>query len=109
MISFFEKYRPELVRLCEAYQVERLYAFGSVLTKRFKKESDIDFIVAFEDIPVMERGNNYFPLLWDLEKLLGRKVDLIVEGPIRNPVFREEIEQTKRLIYHGKKGEKMAV
>ena len=109
MISYFDKYKTELETLCKTHRVLRLYAFGSVLTKRFKKGSDVDLIVAFEEMPVMEQGGKYFPLLWDLEKLFGRKVDLMVEKPIRNPVFREEVEQTKRLIYHGKEGKKMAV
>ena len=33
--------------LCEKHKVEKLYAFGSVLTSAFNKESDVDFLVEF--------------------------------------------------------------
>jgi len=109
MISYFEKYRTELEDLCKTHHVLRLYAFGSVLTRRFKKGSDVDLIVAFDNNVKVSFLKNFFGLVNDLEHLFGRKVDLMEEKPIRNPVLREEIEKTKRLIYHGKKSEEMAV
>ena len=36
---------PQIRELCEQHKVERLYAFGSVLTERFSKDSDVDFLV----------------------------------------------------------------
>jgi predicted nucleotidyltransferase len=35
----------------------------------------------------------------ELERLLGRPVDLVVESSIRNPWFRKGIEQSKALLY----------
>ena len=35
----------------------------------------------------------------DLEDLTGRKIDLVSEDSIRNKYFREELEETKQLIY----------
>lgn len=72
---------------CERYGVERLRVFGSVLTDRFDPEtSDVDFLVTFE----LERGNlfhDYFDLKFELERIVGRKVDLVIERSIRNPFF----------------------
>ncbi|KAA6350858.1 hypothetical protein EZS27_001705 [termite gut metagenome] len=53
-------YIKEIENLCRQYHVKKLYAFGSVLTHTFNKDSDVDLIVAFEDIPVENYADNYF-------------------------------------------------
>lgn len=90
----------ELTDLCERFGVEKLYAFGSVLTDRFdKKTSDLDLMVFMQPMPPIERGENLMAL-WDaLEKLFGRKVDLLTDQPIKNPYLRKSVESTKQLIY----------
>jgi len=35
----------------------------------------------------------------DLSELLERPVDLLLDEPIENPYFKEELEETKLLIY----------
>ena len=98
---------PEIEALCRSHFVERLYVFGSVLTERFNRSSDLDFIVAFQnDLPV-SHFHNYFNFRRNLELLFSRKIDLMEEQPIRNPVFRQEVESTKQLIY-GHESEEMA-
>lgn len=73
---------------CERYGVERLRVFGSVLTDRFAPEtSDVDFLVAFQP----ERENlfhDYFDLKFELERIVGRKVDLVMERSVKNPFFK---------------------
>lgn len=73
---------------CERFGVERLRVFGSVLTDRFDPEtSDIDFLVTFQP----ERDDlfrDYFDLKFELEHILGREVDLVMERSIRNPFFK---------------------
>lgn len=108
MIDFFKKYQTQIQYLCNEFKVVRLYAFGSVLRKDFSSESDIDLIVAFDESQKISLFKHYFGLRAALEKMFGRSVDLIEEKPIRNPILREEIETTKRLIY-GQTGQKMAV
>lgn len=75
-------------RACERYGVERLRVFGSVLTDLFDPEtSDVDFLVAFRP----ERENlfhDYFDLKFELERIVGRGVDLVVERSVRNPFFK---------------------
>ena len=43
--------------------------------------------------------NNFFDLKYALEDILGREVDLLEEHAIRNHYLKENIEQTKALIY----------
>jgi len=38
-------------------------------------------------------------MLASLEQLLGRPVDLVVASAIKNPYFRQSVEQTKALLY----------
>ncbi len=96
---YLDNYRNSLPPLCEKYHVERLYAFGSVLTDRFGPDSDIDLIAAFDDEAVEDIFITFFDLKYSLEELLGRPVDLMAEKPIDNPYLRKSIESTKRLIY----------
>ena len=46
-----------------------------------------------------EHAEQYFGLMEDLERLLGRPVDLVEPGPIRNPYFLQSLEETQVLLY----------
>lgn len=103
------KYFDQLVALCKKYQVERVYAFGSVVTGDFKAESsDIDLIVEIAPMPPLEKGENLLSLWNELEELYGREVDLLTDKPIRNPFLKKAIEETKQLIYD-REGEEISV
>ncbi len=94
---------PQLEALCEKYRVVQLYAFGSVLTDQFHPRwSDVDLQVVLEPMPPMETGRNLNRLWHELEDLFNRKVDLLSDQPIENPYFREELDETKQLIYEQK-------
>ncbi|GAB3698406.1 nucleotidyltransferase domain-containing protein [Spirosoma flavus] len=94
-----EKYNAAIEKLCTSHNVKSLYAFGSVLTNQFSSSSDIDLLVDFMPIDVLEYGDNYFDLKFSLEEILKRPVDLLEEKAIRNPYFREKINEQKQLIY----------
>lgn len=89
----------DIFRLCKAYNVKTLYAFGSVLTDKFHSESDIDLIVEFQPLNVIDYADNYFGLKFSLEDILKRPIDLLEEKAIKNPYFRQNINQQKQLIY----------
>lgn len=85
--------------LCLKHKVSKLYAIGSVLSNRFQKDSDIDFIVDFENVNLFDYADNYFDLKFSLEDLLERKVDLLENKAIKNPYLRKSIDSSKKLIY----------
>lgn len=90
----------QIRKLCEKYKVERLYAFGSVLTDRFSENSDVDFLYTFKsDVPLLEIVDHYFNFQNDLEKTLCRMVDLVSEKDLKNPYFIKEVNANKQLIY----------
>jgi len=85
--------------LCYKHKVARLFVFGSVLSDRFKKNSDIDFIVDFREIDVYDYANNYFDLKFSLENILKRNIDLLEDKAIKNPYLRQSIDSSKQLLY----------
>jgi len=85
--------------LCLKHKVSKLFVIGSVLSKKFKKDSDIDFIVDFENVDLYDYADNYFDLKFSLEDLLKREVDLLEDKAIKNPYLRKSIDSSKRLIY----------
>lgn len=98
-MRLIDKNKDVIVSLCKQYRVKRLFVFGSVLTQRFNKNSDIDIIVDFEDIDLYKYADNYFDLKTALELLFKRKVDLLEDKAIKNPFLRQSIDTTKQLIY----------
>ena len=85
--------------LCSKHKVSRLFVFGSVLTKKFKKSSDIDLLVDFKDVDLYSYADNYFDLKDALEKIFKRNIDLLEDKAIKNPYLRQSIDSSKQLIY----------
>lgn len=94
-----EKYLKDIKLLCSLYKVNRLYAFGSVLTGKFKKNSDVDFIVDFQPLDILEYADNYYDLKFALENVLNRQVDLLEEKTIANPYFQQVVNSKRQLVY----------
>lgn len=94
-----ESYISEIIKLCENHKVKSLYAFGSVLTDSFNNESDIDLIVDFSNIPVEDYADNYFDFKFSLQEMLKRPIDLLEEKAIKNPYFKQSVNQQRQLVY----------
>lgn len=92
-------YKNEINALCENHKVRSLYAFGSVLTPQFNSHSDIDLLVDFDIVDVNEYADNYFDLKFSLQKIFNREVDLLEAQAIKNPYFKQVVNQTKQLVY----------
>lgn len=102
MNSLIEQKRGEMEQACRRRHVRRMELFGSAATGAFDPaRSDLDFLVAFEDLAAGELSDAYFGLLEDLQGLFERPVDLVVETTFQNPYFRQSVESTKTLVYAG--------
>jgi predicted nucleotidyltransferase len=90
----------EVAELCTKHSVRRLALFGSAASDQFDpSSSDVDLLVEFEPMPPVQHADSYFGLQEDLQRLLGLPVDLVEPGPIRNPYFRQAIEQRQVVLY----------
>lgn len=90
----------KIAELCEKYRVKTLAVFGSILTDKFNDRSDVDLLVNFEDdVNYNTYADNFFGLHDSLRNLFGREVDLVDESSVRNKYFKEELDETKRMIY----------
>ncbi|QYS89748.1 nucleotidyltransferase family protein [Flavobacterium davisii] len=98
-MNVLESHTTEILNLCKAHKVKTLYAFGSVLTDKFNTESDIDLVVDFLPLDVLDYGDNYYDLKFSLENTFKRNVDLLEEKAIKNPYFLKTLNQHKKLIY----------
>ena len=90
--------QSEIESVCRRLGVTRLDIFGSAATGRAKPESDVDVLARFD----RSRGNlfaRYFELKEELERIFGRPVDVVVEDAVRNPYFKQALEQTRRNVF----------
>jgi predicted nucleotidyltransferase len=94
-----DKYSADIKRLCALYNVKTLYAFGSVVYDQLTDKSDVDFIVDFEAIDLNNYADNYFNLKFSLQHILKRPIDLIEEKAIKNPYFKQAVNNQRKLVY----------
>ena len=98
-MSEFDKYITQINKLCSKHRVKTLYAFGSVLNRGFNSQSDVDLIVDFEPVDTLHYADNYYDLKFSLEDIFNRPVDLLEEKAIKNPYFRQAVNQQRQLLY----------
>src|ERR1035437_2443967 len=81
--------RAQIERFCGQNHIRKLSLFGSILTDRFRPDSDVDVLVEFEpraaitflDVARMEQ---------ELSRSVGRKVDLRTPAELSR-YFRERV------------------
>ncbi len=91
----------EIKQFCSKWNIKELSVFGSALTDKFNKDSDIDILVSFYD-------NSHYGLFElsdmkaELQKIFGREVDLVTRKSVeRSPNFlrSNSILSNLKLIY----------
>jgi predicted nucleotidyltransferase len=93
--------KAKITAFCKRWQISEFSLFGSVLRDDFTPESDVDVLVNFHQQAKWS--------LWDLmdmteelEKMFGRKVDLVEKEAIRNPYRRHSILNGSQVFYAAK-------
>ena len=97
--NLIENHYKDIAILCQAHKVKSLYAFGSALSDKFNNESDVDLLVDFQQLDVLDYGDNYYEFKFSLENIFKRNVDLLEQKAIKNLYFLKTINQNKKLIY----------
>ncbi|MCX2475142.1 nucleotidyltransferase domain-containing protein [Pedobacter sp. MC2016-05] len=96
MESLISNHLPQIKLLFKKYDVNEACLFGSAAKNNLKEYSDIDFLVNFSNKTDFERyGENYFNLLYELQDLLNRDVELVAEETLSNPYLIESINESK--------------
>ena len=91
-----------LKSLCHAQKVRELGLFGSAVTGAFDlQRSDLDFVVEFDNADQPGIADRFMNLASGLESIFHRKVDLITNRSLKNPLFKETINRTKEILYAG--------
>jgi predicted nucleotidyltransferase len=85
--------------LCRRHGVQSLHLIGSATGDSARPGSDVDFLVEFHLDPPGGPFAAYLDLKASLESLLGRPVDLVMPGAIRNPFFKASIDSSKVPLY----------
>jgi uncharacterized protein len=87
-----------IAAICERYGARELSVFGSLLRDDFTPESDIDFLVVFDDDDYGPWMGRLTGLETDLSELLGRPVD-VVPRPLLKWAIRDRVLAEARPIY----------
>ena len=97
------QHRPGIAAICQRYGIRRLEVFGSAARANDfdPAHSDADFLVEFAS-GVQPGLNAIFGAKADLEALLGRGVDLVEPGAVRNPYVLANINRHHEIIFSDK-------
>lgn len=100
MIPLIEQNLDVLVGLCRRYHVARLEVFGSAAREdQDTAARDLDFLVTFAPTEEMGPADQYFGLLFDLERHFDRPIDLVCASVLRNKYFIREVNQSRTTLY----------
>jgi hypothetical protein len=87
MTRLLEQHRETILRIAAKYGARNVRLFGSSARGSAADNSDVDILV---DLDADRSLLDQVGLQQDLEELLGRKVDVVVEGGI-SPYLQERI------------------
>ena len=95
------QHKADIDTLCRRSRVRRLDVFGSAARGADfdPQRSDIDFLVEFDRTRITPTLGTFLVLRDQLATLVGRPVDLVMAGSIRNPFIQADIERSREAVY----------
>lgn len=101
MLPLIAERRAEIAALCRRHHVRRLELFGSAARGEDfdPARSDVDFLVEFDPALGIPGLDDYLGLKDALAELLGRPVDLVMAGAVRNPFIRAAIDRNRETLF----------
>lgn len=85
-----------IVNYFKTQPIEKAWVFGSYSRNEEREDSDVDILVTFKRGEKI--GLKYAAMICDLEDLLHKKVDMVVDGTLL-PFAKESADYDKVLIY----------
>ena len=92
----------EVREICRRYDVAELSIFGSVLRSDFRPDSDVDFLVVFQNDDYGPWASKLTDMERDLSRLLSRNVDLVSRLAVENSenyIRRRRILTSREVLY----------
>lgn len=100
MTPLLEVHRDEVAVVCRRLGVERLDVFGSAAREDFDpNRSDLDFLVRFAPPHDSGYADRYLELAEVLERVFQRRVDLLTERSLHNPILKQTIASDRLNLY----------
>jgi predicted nucleotidyltransferase len=90
--------KEQIADFCRRWRIEELSIFGSALREDFRPDSDVDILIVFRK----EAKWSLFDVIdaeYELEQIIGRKVDLVEKKALRNPFRRHHILTHREVLY----------
>ena len=93
--DFIQEKREEILSLAAKHGAYNVRIFGSVARGEDTENSDIDFLIDYD----LSNISPWFPggLLMDLEDLLGRKVDVVIEKSLHSFIKEKVLQEAIKL------------
>ena len=82
--------RKEMPRLARVYSVRSLRVFGSYARGENEPGSDLDILVAFDEVPGLLK---FVELEQDLSEILGVEVDLVMESALKPRIGKRVLSE----------------
>jgi len=87
MSGLLEQHRDAILRIAAKYGARNIRVFGSAVRGTSTEHSDVDILV---DLEPSRSLLDHVGFKQELEELLGRRVDVVVEGGV-SPYLEERI------------------
>jgi len=92
--------QSKIRKICTDLAVRELRLFGSAVTNAFDpSRSDVDVVVQFFDPEAPGIADRFMALALGLESIFQRPVDLVTVQAMKNPIFRQIVEDTSETLY----------
>lgn len=82
--------RQQIPMLAERYSIEKLEVFGSYVRSEQKKDSDLDILVTFKEVPSLL---TFIAIEKYLSDLLGVKVDLVMKDSLKPKIGKQILRE----------------
>jgi len=99
MEAIIENNKASVYALCQRYNVDKLFVFGSASNGSFTADSDVDILIDITENDPVAKGETIMKLWSGLEHIFKARVDLLISGTIKNPYLQKQIDTTKQLVY----------
>jgi uncharacterized protein len=88
--KILEILRKQIPMLVERYSVETLEVFGSYVRSEQKKDSDLDILITFKEVPSLL---TFIAIENYLSDLLGVKVDLVMKDSLKPKIGKRILRE----------------